>query len=71
MPEVLSRSALRVDPFRVEAIHHGLEALLTDSRFRAEAARAGPVEASGYTWQECVRSTLEVYRQALGYPVSD
>ena len=64
MPEVVGTAALCVDPLDVDAIRAGLQRLLGDERWRAQAIGAGLVQAAGYSWQRTLAATLQVYRQA-------
>ena len=65
LPEVAGEAALQVDPEDVEAMTRGLERLLSDAAFRANAAAAGPQRAAEFTWGRCVDRTVAVYRQVL------
>jgi alpha-1,3-rhamnosyl/mannosyltransferase len=65
LPEVLGTAALQVDPLDEEAITGGLQRVLMDEPWRAEAIAAGLSQASRYTWAQCVEQTLAVYQRAL------
>lgn len=64
MPEVVGGAALCVDPLDVDAIRAGLERLVADADWRAQAVPAGLAQAAQYSWQRTVDSTLAVYRIA-------
>ncbi len=65
LPEVAGDVALQVDPEDVEAMAGGLERLISDAAFRANARKAGPQRAARFTWEKCVDSTVGVYRKVL------
>ncbi|UXI67954.1 glycosyltransferase [Tahibacter amnicola] len=64
MPEVAGDVALRVDPFDVDAISAGLQRLVEDASWRAQARTQGIERAAGYSWTRTVDATIAVYRAA-------
>ena len=40
--------------------------LFRDEALRQQLAQAGKERAARYSWDDCARRTLEVYRRALG-----
>ena len=66
MAEVVGDAGLLVDPLDEEAIAGGLRLLLEDDGAAARRRGAGLARAAGFTWDRCARSTLAVYRTALG-----
>lgn len=62
LPEVVGEAGLRVEATSLEAIEQAMERLLLDEVLRRRLAEAGRVQAARFTWDECARRTLEVYR---------
>lgn len=65
LPEVVGDAARLVDPLDESAIRQGLEQVLTDDPWREAAVAAGLARATAFTWQRCVRETLQVYRKVV------
>lgn len=63
LPEVTSGAAMLVQPEDVDGFARHLEQALTDAPWRAQARAAGLVVAGGYSWDRCVRETVDVYRR--------
>ncbi len=57
--------ALCVDPFDEVALCDGLQRLLADTAWRAQAAPRGLLRAEGFSWARCVDATVAVYREVL------
>lgn len=64
LPEVVGEAALVVDTLSHDALRAGLERLMGDEAWRAEARQRGPARAAEFTWARCVEDTVAVYRQA-------
>jgi len=65
LPEVAGDAALLVDPENVDTLTAGLERLLTDAEWRAQATERGLRQARQFSWERCVDETVAVYRRAL------
>jgi glycosyltransferase involved in cell wall biosynthesis len=65
LPEVAGDAALLVNPEDEDAICLGLERLLTDDVFRAQARQRGPIQAGRFTWAKCVDETIATYHKVL------
>lgn len=65
LPEVTGDAAWSVDPYSVQSIANAMLAVLPPSDLRQEKIRSGLIRAQQYTWQECARQTLDVYRKVL------
>lgn len=65
LPEVAGDAALLIDPEDVEALTAGLERLLTDEEWRAQAVERGLRQARLFSWERCIEETVAVYRRAL------
>ncbi|MFO8183516.1 MAG: glycosyltransferase family 1 protein [Candidatus Aegiribacteria sp.] len=64
MPEIAGDAAYLVNPASVESIAGGLRRMAADEGLREELTRRGRVRASGFSWRETAKQTLEVYRSA-------
>ncbi|EPL9726798.1 TPA: glycosyltransferase family 4 protein [Pseudomonas putida] len=66
VPEVAGDASWAVDPYDVDSISSAMQALLEQDALRDEKVRLGLERAHQYTWKECARQTLEIYRQVRG-----
>jgi glycosyltransferase involved in cell wall biosynthesis len=66
MAEVAGGAALLVDPEDLESLTAGLERITGDGELRASLASAGLRRAGQFSWAAAARSTVAVYRAALG-----
>lgn len=64
LPEVAGTAAIPVDPGDVDGLAAQMEALLNEDTSRQAIAR-GLAQAARFTWDECARSALEAYREAI------
>lgn len=65
MPEVGADIALGVDPLDEDALRAGLEHILDDDTWRADAITRGPRHARQFPWSRCVDDTVAVYAKVL------
>lgn len=65
MPEVGADIALGVDPLDEEALRAGLECILDDAPWRADAMTRGPLHARQFPWSRCVDETVAVYSRVI------
>jgi len=65
MPEVAGRAGEYVDPQSVDSIAAGLLRLGTNPAHRASLSEAAAAMADRYSWQDCARQTLDVFKSAL------
>jgi glycosyltransferase involved in cell wall biosynthesis len=65
MPEVAGDAALFADPYDVRDIASAMSRLMADASLRDELGASGRQRASGFSWTEAARSTLEVYDECL------
>ena len=65
LPEVTGDAAWSVDPYDVDSISDAMGNLLANEPLRNQKIQLGMVRARHYTWQECARQTLDVYRKVL------
>ena len=71
LPEVAGDAALLTDPEDIDALSAGLERLLDDHAWRAQARDRGLRQARGFSWESCVEKTVEVYRRLQEGPAHD
>lgn len=55
--------ALAIDPLDEDALLGGLERVLEDTDWRAQAGARGLARAADFTWQRCVDATVSIYRE--------
>jgi glycosyltransferase involved in cell wall biosynthesis len=65
LPEVAGDAALKVDPYRTQAIMEGLQLMLTDEELRDELRTRGRAWAGQFNIESQARATLNAYRAAL------
>ncbi|PIE56603.1 MAG: glycosyl transferase family 1 [Desulfobulbus propionicus] len=65
MPEIAGEAACYFDPADQDAIAGQLVAVITDSELRHRLIEDGRERAQRFTWERCVRQTLEVYKRCL------
>ncbi len=58
--EVAGDAALLVDPESVEAIHHGMERLLSDGALAGQLVGAGTERVKRFGWEKTARQILEI-----------
>ncbi|HEX8544787.1 MAG TPA: glycosyltransferase family 1 protein [Pseudomonas sp.] len=66
LPEVTGNAAWPVDPCDVDSISAAMGQVLSNEALRNEKIQLGLIRARQYTWQECARQTLDIYRKVLG-----
>jgi alpha-1,3-rhamnosyl/mannosyltransferase len=66
LPEVAGDAAWLVDPYDVDSISDAMQGVLNQPALREQRVQLGIARAQEYTWHECARQTLEVYRKVLG-----
>jgi alpha-1,3-rhamnosyl/mannosyltransferase len=65
LPEVTGDAAWAVDPMDIERIAAAMLDVLQNDELRAKRIELGLARARHYTWHECARQTIEVYRKVL------
>jgi len=66
MAEFAWQSVEYCDPFDVDSIRAGLEALLEDPRRRTALGESARMQARPLTWQRCADRHLEIFRRVMG-----
>ncbi len=65
LPEVAGDAAEYFEPTSVEDLAAAMERVLSSTERQAELRRKGLERAKLFSWEECARRTLEVYREVL------
>jgi glycosyltransferase involved in cell wall biosynthesis len=65
LPEVAGEAAILVPPDDLPAWNEAVLRLLRDDRLRRSLVEKGRERVSRYTWDDCARRTLAVYRRVL------
>jgi alpha-1,3-rhamnosyl/mannosyltransferase len=65
LPEVTGNAAWAVDPLDASSISAAMLDVLSNDALRNERVEIGLERARQFTWQECARQTLAVYRKVL------
>jgi glycosyltransferase involved in cell wall biosynthesis len=65
LPEVLGDSGLLINPHDDEALAQAIQKLITDPDIRQQLSQKALARSAEFTWDKCVRQTVDVYRQAL------
>jgi glycosyltransferase involved in cell wall biosynthesis len=63
LPEIAGGAALTVDPLSVEAMADGMDQIDSDSALRSRLIVDGVKRAAQFSWENCAKSTLDVYRR--------
>lgn len=65
LPEIAGGAAALCDPDDIESIAHAIRRVLAESDYRQSLVRKGFARVKEFSWPQCARRTLQVYRQAL------
>jgi len=65
IPEVVSDAGILLDPFDVDSFACWMREVLVNKDLRAKLSEAGYKRSLNFSWEECAKETLEVYREAL------
>lgn len=65
-PEVLGATGLLVPPGNPLAWREACQRISRDEVLRKRLQRDGPERAARFSWDDCAKQTLQVYRRALG-----
>lgn len=66
MPEILGDAALFFNPADKEDFAEKLKIILDDEDLRKELVGKGYEQIKKYSWSDCVKKTLEIYKEGLG-----
>ncbi len=62
-PEVAGDAALLVNPYSTEEIAEAINKILSDGKLREELKQKGLKRAKGFTWENCAKEHLKVYKE--------
>ena len=65
LPEVVGDSGLLINPHDDAALAQATQKLITDPDIRQQLSQKALARSAEFTWDKCVRQTVDVYRQAL------
>jgi glycosyltransferase involved in cell wall biosynthesis len=65
LPEVIGDTGLLINPHDDEAVAKAIQRLVTDHDFRRHLSQKALARSKEFTWDKCVKQTIDVYRQAL------
>lgn len=65
LPEVAGKAAAFHDPLDVDSLTLLLKRGLEDELWRSSATNDGIAQAAGFSWERCVKETLDVYKAVL------
>ncbi len=65
LPEVLGKSAITVNPWKVHEIKMAMETVLSHNKKREELSEAGLKNAKRFSWTETVRKIMETLKETL------
>jgi glycosyltransferase involved in cell wall biosynthesis len=65
IPEVCADAAILIDPYDVNEISNALESVYYDSDLRFFLKKRSVDRAAQFSWDKCVRSTLDAYKAAF------
>ncbi len=61
MPEILGKSALYFNPFKVKEIENKLKQIIDDENLRKDLVKTGLDYIKKYNWDKCAQQTFELY----------
>ena len=65
IPEVVGDAALQFDPLDTDSIADALVGLASDSALRLKLIELGRARVGKFSWEQCAKQTLDVYRALL------
>lgn len=65
VPETVGKAAVLADPGDPGAIAAAMQRVAGDTRLREDLIRKGLARAKKYTWERCIRATVDLYRRLL------
>jgi glycosyltransferase involved in cell wall biosynthesis len=65
LPEVGGDAAVYFDPYNVEDMADAIQRVIDSPSLQAELREKGLRQSAKFTWEECARKHLEVYRRVL------
>lgn len=65
LPEVVGDTGLLINPHDDETLAEVIQKLIMDTDLRQQLSQKALARSAEFTWDKCVRQTVDVYRQAL------
>jgi len=65
IPEVAGDAAIQVSPLDIEEIHVAMENLIDSQELRNQLIQKGLERAKQFSWQNCAKQTLDIYRKTV------
>jgi glycosyltransferase involved in cell wall biosynthesis len=65
IPEAVGDGGMLLDPFDVDGFAHWIREILSNEDLRIKLSEKGYRRSMNFSWEECARETLDVYREAL------
>ena len=65
LPEIVEKAGLLCSPHDETEWVEACKKVLEDKDLSKELSVKGPIQARKFTWKECARKTLQVYREVL------
>ncbi len=65
LPEVLGKSALLVNPWKVEDLAGAMKEAALNASLREKLVAGGLKNAAGFTWENAAKKTIEVFNNAV------
>jgi len=62
---VVGDTGLLINPHDDEAVAQAIQRLVKDHDFRRHLSEKALARSAEFTWDKCVKQTIDVYRQAL------
>lgn len=65
LPEIAGDAAILIDPENNAELENAIQNMLKDHSLRERLIRKGLERAGNYTWEECAKKTIDVYKKVL------
>ena len=65
LPEVVGDTGVLINPHDDEALAEVIQKMIMDTDLRRQLSQKALARSAEFTWDKCVRQTVDVYRQAL------
>lgn len=65
LPEIVGEAGITVSPYSIEQSYTTILNTLSNENLKSDMRRKGIIQASKFSWENCARETLEVYKSLL------
>lgn len=65
IPEVGGNAVYYIDPKNNKSIENAIRRLLNDKKLREDLVKKGQKQLKKFSWEKCIRETLDVYKKVL------